>query len=171
MNDDEFHIQDLTSASKNPSSPYECYKVEVVRCLYVVFILVWIVTIYALLIYKLPYSYILVIPVIFFIAAMINARDLSEEVESEMSRIIFFPLMIVVSVNIVAWIGKDYIGNLKLTIRCIIVAIVFLLISSYDFWVHRDYLFAYRHAQSAFETMAITLIIYVVIIYGASFSK
>lgn len=150
----------------------ECYnksQITTIRCIYVLFIIIWIVTIYFFSIYKLPYSILLVIPILLFLVALINAPKLSEDVESEMSKIIYLPVVIIVAVNVITWTHKESMDNLRQITICIIISIVFILISSFDLWVNKCWIFAYRHVQSAFETMSVSLIIFAIIVYGVSF--
>jgi len=152
----------------------KCYdddKIKTVRWIYIIFIIIWICTIYFFSIYKIKYAIILMLPIILFIIAIINAPYLCEEVESELFKIIYFPMIIIVSINLFSWLSKDNINDGKILIRCIFISIVFLLLSSLDIWMNKKWIFAYRHVQSAFELMSVTLIIFVVIIYGISYTS
>lgn len=150
----------------------ECYtdeKVTTVKWIYAIFIVIWIIVILLFKIYTLPFPVLLTVPVILFAIAFINASKLSEDVESEMSKIVYFPLIIIIAINVIIWCNKNQVENIKLISTCIIISMIFLLISSLDLWINRCWIFAYRHVQSAFETMAVGLIIYSLIAYGVSF--
>lgn len=172
MEEDDIHGD--TKIECNNCNNKVCYnkdKIFTVRIIYSIFIVLWILIIYLSSIYMLQYSWLLIIPIIMFLIAIINAPNLSEAVETEMSKIIYFPMLIIVCINALIWIGKDYTGDVKLISKCIFLAIIFLLLSSVDLWVNTKWIYAYRHIQSAFETLSVGLIIFTVIIYGMSFTS
>lgn len=167
-------IDNSIECDKNIHDNHKCYdknKTFYVRLIYCIFIVLWILTIYITSIYKLDYSFLLIIPIIMFIIAIVNAPYLSEIVETEMSKIIYFPMLIIICINSLIWIGKDYRGDVKLITKCIFIAIVFLLLSSLDVWINENWIYLYRHIQSAFETLSVSLIIFTVIIFGLSFTS
>lgn len=143
----------------------KCWSLKII---YLVAIIVWIVIVVCFSLYKLPFSYLLIIPPILFCFTISNGSYINIEVESEIGRIIYFPMLVILCINLYNWIAKDTSGNGEKMIHCIFIAMVSLLLSSVDIWTHKKWIFAIRHISSVFETYTISLIVYVIILYGFS---
>lgn len=149
----------------------QCYDNNKCKNLYIIYsiaIIIWVLIIYLFKIYTLPYYLLLFIPIFLFCFTMYNSSGINIEVESEIGRIIYFPMLIVVIINMYNWINKDnniYKDQLS---NCIFIALISLLLSSVDLWTHKKWIYTIRHISSILETYTIFLLIYVIIVYGSS---
>jgi len=146
--------------------PYEAWTVVVLRICYGIMLLVWLVLIVWFKLYRLEASWLLWIPVGVFLVAMWNAPFLTYEVESEMSKVVYFPMIIVVGLALFSWMSKDYSGNGAIFGTGVLIAMVLVMISLLDVWTERRWVSVYKHGKSMLQTMSITIMITLVVSFG-----
>ncbi len=149
--------------SKDCYNNNKCWNLKII---YLIGIIIWVVIVICFSLYKLPYSYLLIIPPIIFCFTISNGSNINIEVESEIGRIIYFPMLIIISINLYNWIIKDMGEHSEKMLHCIFIAMVTLLLSSVDIWTHKKWIYAIRHISSILETYTISLLVYVIVIYG-----
>jgi hypothetical protein len=165
MDDDINIIQNdkIFDCNKKCYNNTQCKKLKI---LYLIGIIIWVLIVYFASLYKLPYSYLLILPIILFCFTISNGGYINYEVESEIARIIYFPMVIVLSVNVYNWIIKDPNEYTNKLCQCIFISLISLLLSSIDIWTDKKWIFIIKHSSSILETYAIILLSYVIIIYG-----
>lgn len=161
----------MECSNEEKSCCYDEYKSYCTKVVYIFASFIWFILIVYFDLISLPFSYLLIFPFIYFSFIIYNSDCLSAEVETEVIRVIYFSMLIILGVNLYKWISEGYIQyskyNKKMSI-CIFIAFVSLLLSSLDMWIDRKYIFLTRHIRSAFESITVFLLTYVVILYGFS---
>jgi len=134
-----------------------------VKFICIILIIIWIAIILIFKLNKLSAKILLLIPIILFGFTFFNSKNLSEDVEEEMSRIILFPMMVVVGLSLFTWMHNNFLGDKNLFMKAIFIAIILIMFSSYDLWTTSKNLFIIKHLSSGLQTMAITIMIVVII--------
>jgi len=134
-----------------------------VKVIYIILIIIWIAIVLLFQLYKLSAKILLLIPILLFIFTIFNSKNLSEDVEEEMTRIILFPMMVVVGLALFTWMHTNYLGDKNLFMKAIFIAIILIMFSSYDLWTSRKNLFVVKHLSSGLQTMSLTIMIIVII--------
>ena len=138
-----------------------------IRFVYVVFIFVWIFTIYYFELYNISMVafFILLIPIIVFISGIMEAPYSTVETENGIFEASFLAIGLLVIVPLINWTRENYLGDCKKFITIAIVAIVFTLFSVLDIWLRGEYMRLNKHMRLSFETMSVTLFILLLYMY------
>lgn len=156
-------MDDIIPKKKTKKKCYSERKTSYVRIIYIILIIVWIFIIYFFKLNQLSAKLFLLIPILLFLFTVFNATNLSEDVEEEMSRIILFPMMVVVGLSLFTWMHEKFEGDRDLFMKAIFISVILIMLASYDLWISRKNLFIIKHLSSGLQTMAITIMIVVII--------
>jgi hypothetical protein len=151
--------------SKHKNCKYKPNTIFWIRVIYVIAIVLWLFLIIYTKFYTLKAAFILSIPFIIFTISMINASELSTEVEDYMFAANFLTIGLLLALPLLNWTSKGYSGDKNLFTLIIVLAITLSIISMYDFWIPKKWLSVYKHYRSCLETLSLTLVIFGLIEY------
>lgn len=147
-----------------------CYttdQVKKVKTLCIIAIIVWIVIYIILGIHTLPDPYyifkiLLIVPIIIFIIAFINAPKLSDNVENVIIKFNYISVGLVVIFPLFQWIYANHTCSKPtrgIYLKVLLTGIAFSFISMYDLWFPKSEMTLFKHIKSISQTYAITLIL------------
>jgi len=149
---------------------YGVDKVYYIQVVYVVSIIIWILIIYMLNLYQtdVPGWIILFIPIAVFLVSLYNLNSITREVEDELFQINFISLGLVIILPLTTWIVSNFTGDKRQFVRILIVSLGLILLALVDVWVKRSWLSTVKHVKSAFQTMALSLLVMCLYLYYSS---
>ncbi|CAH6418733.1 Hypothetical protein POVN_LOCUS454 [uncultured virus] len=145
--------------------PYGERKAFWVDSIYICAILIWLIFICYFRLYASPGAFVLWLPPILFLIALVNINNLTLEVEADMFKANYLSIGLLVVLPLLAWMSRDYAGDRSHFVTVIMLAMVLTLLSLIDVWVAPRWLTVYKHARSCIQTMAIGLLIYAIVAY------
>jgi len=110
-------------------------------------------------------SIILILPIIFFIIAAVNANHFKNSNSCD-NKDSYITIIIIIALPFMAWFNErfDQFEEKKKTIsHLIILTVILALISLFPICTNPDGLYIWNHCRKIFEIMAITLFIYVLL--------
>jgi len=137
-------------------------QVQQIRWIYLGAIFIWIAICYLLkLIPGRDWVEVLIVilPLVIFISAWYFADRVTNIVEDFMGKTNVLTLGLIIALPLLNWV-QDRGPEKKQFTQIMAVAIIFSLLTLIDIWVGHDELCVLRHAESALQTMAITLLIF-----------
>jgi hypothetical protein len=132
---------------------------------YIILLLVWIVCIIWFKLYNSPAWYVLVIPFLAFINAIVTSRDLTYDMEDEMFKASYLSIGLILALPLLAWMNKDFGGDKDHFATVIFLALGFTILTYIDVWVTRRWLSVFKHIRSGLQTMAVTLFLFAIVTY------
>lgn len=147
----------------------ECYtdtQILWIRGIYVLFTIIWVFIVCFFNLANISKAWIILfIPIILFIIAFFNVEAISCQLNKEVFQTSFIVIGIIFALPLLTWMNKDDSSKFEQISDVVILAIVFTLLSYYHLWVSYEYMIVWKHCRSCFETIAVTLFIYVLITY------
>lgn len=149
---------------------YQEHEIMNIRILYTIAILIWIALIFLLQLYETDsLGYVIIsIPFIMFFISILNAPELSKEVESNMTTVNYLSLALLIIIPILTWLSKDISISHDVRTRfmaVIITALVLVIFTLFDIWIPLRWISYTRHGKSILQTMALTLIVMALYMY------
>jgi hypothetical protein len=157
--------KDKLEKPQKKNCKYEKHTIFWIRIVYIIFIVIWIVLIIYTKFYRLKAAFILAIPFIIFFISLMNAGELSVEVEEYMFAANFLTIGLLLALPLLNWTSKGYNGCKKTFTLIIVLALTLSILSMFDVWVPKKWLSVYKHYRSCLETMSLTLVIFGLVEY------
>jgi len=143
---------------------YTKEEIYIVRNIYVIFMLIWFIVIYTFKLFNTATLFLLFIPFILFIIAFINADYFTTDICDNTFQTTFIGIGLLLSIPMLTYMQKSDKDLTNITIL-LILSMIFILVTYYHIWIPDKYAYIWKHIKSCFETMAVTLFIYVLITY------
>ncbi len=128
------------------------------------FILFWI---FLVCVFKLPTEYtiwVLFIPIVLFYINSQNIDDVyDDETEAEIFSVTFITIGVLFSITILTFLTKS--DSDPRLITAILLAVIFILLAYYHLWLGEENRHIMKIIRSCFETFAVTLYIYAIVLY------
>lgn len=139
-------------------------KVRVIKLIYLVGIVLWVVLIWYMKFYKtgkLGYI-ILIIPLIIYMFGFLNADKITVEVEDSLFSANYLSVGLLIVVPLLSWVDSKEKENKHrhIVIEAMLIAIVLSLLSLVDIWVPPKWLSTVKHIKSILQTAAVTLLVF-----------
>lgn len=147
---------------------YSDNKVFIMRIIYVVSIIAWLLIIFLLKLYVgndwIAWA-ILTIPLLIYIISAFNVATDTIETENEVFQANIFALGLLIIIPLFSWMSRDFKGNKRKFIGILILALVLSMLSIIDIWTKPEWLSVIKHGKSVLQTMALVLIVYALYTY------
>lgn len=142
-------------------------KVFIVRSLYLLSIIAWLLIIWLLRINpnNLFGYFLLILPVIVFTITIIFASQFTVEIEESMFGVNVLSLGVLIILPLLTWMHKDFAGDVTQFMAVVLSGVSLTLIASIDIWVPLKWLSVTRHFRSVLQTYGISLILYALYLY------
>jgi len=135
-----------------------------IRCTFLLFIFIWIFVIATNKLYESTAWFVLLIPFGLFGLGYLNSYDISDDtVEEDVLSATFITTGLVLSIPLLGIFNKDKMNSFLSHV--IFLAMVFTLFSYLHIWVDRIDRHICKIIRSCFETIAVTLYIYALVIF------
>lgn len=109
---------------------------------------------------------ILLIPLLVMGISLWNLMYIPARMEEQLFRANYISICVLICVPLLSWVNRDISPDRKHKfIWCVILAVIFAIISLYDVWTDSDWQFFTIHFKSIAETFAITLLLYALYSY------
>jgi len=133
--------------------------VSTVELVYVFGIIIWILLCIILELYKTDYigSFILVLPIIFFIISMFSFKSCVKEIENEIFQYDTLAFGVVIITIFLALRYKEYSNFFY---KLIFVGILLIGLSMIDLWVSKENIIIFKHIKSILQTLGMIIFIY-----------
>lgn len=132
--------------------------------IYYLFILLWIILV---CMFHLPTVYtipVLLIPVILLFVNSENINDVyDDDTEAEIFSVTFITIGVLFSITILTFLTKS--DSDPRLITSILLAVIFILLAYYHLWLGEENRHIMKIVRSCFETFAVTLYIYAIVLY------
>jgi MFS family permease len=141
---------------------YHSVQVKWIKWIYLIAIVLWLVICFLLKLLPgrdwIEWG-IIALPIALFALGWFFADEISEEVENYMFKTNVLTLGLIIAMPLLNWVADRHSNRRQFT-EIMAVAIILSMITLLDVWVGHDKLCIVRHAESALQTMAITLLIF-----------
>ena len=134
-----------------------------VAFIYLIFLLLWIILILINNFQKSEAYFILFIPVIIFIIGFFNANNCNFELQKDVFGITFISVGLLLSLPLLK-LFNDKKEDKQLN-HIIFLSMIFILLTYYHIWIPLENRYICKIIQSCFETYAITLYIFALVIF------
>lgn len=133
-----------------------------IRFVYIAASAFWIILIVILALYQTDVIGwgIIALPIILFWLAFINAEYISVEDEIRSTSEGFLSIGLLLVVPIIVWMSEGYGGDKETFVQTLVVAVILTMLAMLNIWTSPVWAPAKIHLRSAFETMALTLLVY-----------
>lgn len=147
----------MTKEEKEKSTFY-------IRCTFLIFIFIWIFVIASNRLYESNALFVLLIPFGLFGLGFLNSSDISDDnVEEDVFSATFITTGLVLSIPLLGIFNREKMDSFLTHI--IFLAMVFTLFSYFHIWVDRTDRHICKIIRSCFETIAVTLYTFAIIIF------
>lgn len=144
---------------------YTEYQIYWIKFVYILNIVLWIVIVFCLEIYNKYGSLILLIPIILFMVGIFNANCLDLETSKQIFQTSFIVIGVIFAIPLLTFLNtKNHYDIVHIT-QLVMIAIILILVSYLHICLAQENIPIWNHCRSCFETMAITLFIYVLLNY------
>jgi len=142
-------------------------KIRILQCVYLLAIIVWLILIYYLNLdlNNVLSLLIILLPIFFFMLAVVNIGYLTAEVEDDLFKINYLSIGLVIVLPLLTCLAKDYGGDQDQYLRLIVTALILTMLSLFDCWVYKKWVTVFKHVKSVLQTMSLTLLIYALYSY------
>ena len=144
------------------SDRYSQSQAEQVKWIYILGIILWLIICFLLKLIPANdfFEYLIIaLPIVVFVFSWYYADRVSTVVEDYMGKTNVLTLGLIIALPLLNWV-QDRGPEKKQFIQIMAVAIIFSMLTLIDLWVGHEELHVIRHAESALQTMAITLLIF-----------
>lgn len=137
--------------------------------IYALFTLLWIILVILFGLVTYETLLILMIPIIIFFINMQSIDEVyDEESEAEIFSVTFITIGVLFSITILTFLTKN--DSDPRLITAILLAVIFILLAYYHLWLGKENRHIMKIVRSCFETFAVTLYIYAIVLYMAEYS-
>jgi hypothetical protein len=145
-------------------SKYSDDKIFIVKCLNIIFMLIWTMIIIFFGLYQTKGFFILWLPYILFGISFFNSDSFTNEVCNTTLQNTFITIGLIMCIPLLTFLEKS--DKIKHDIKeLLIVAIICILFTYLHVWLPVDDIYIWKHIKSFFETIAVVLFMYVLIMY------
>ena len=145
------------------SRRYSPELVTIIRIIYILAILLWILLIYMLDLMKWSKGYGLIfilIPFVVFGIGIANAAVLDEDIENNIFQTSYLTLGVLIVLPLLTWLGQGTSAADRYeVVEIVLVALIFTLLAMVDVWARREWISVIRHLRSIFQTFALVLLL------------
>jgi hypothetical protein len=153
-----------------PNKVYSPDQVRRVRILYAVAVFGWVCICAWLRMFTTGFVgfIIVVIPIVLFTMAIVNAPEFCTDMERHMFKTNFLSLGLIVTIPLFKIMTKNYKGDKTQYLYVILLAIVFTMFSLVDMWLSPNHLCLHKHTKSILQVYAVFLLVYAIWLYARS---
>lgn len=147
--------------------------IRIIRVIYIVFCVVWILIFFWLKSHFEGYFIwiFMLIPLIVFLCNFMCIDGIDSNMERLMCRGNYLAICLLIVDIILNWNKSLEQDSMILYFRILFVAFIFIILSFFDVWVTIREISIVKHIKSIFQTMAITLLCFALYVYYIQYKK